>query len=200
MRRTGSGRALDGGKRRKGVYTVAWSGEGSESWGGVSVTVGNKGKVKVTGTLQNGTKVTANAQLLAGAGLDLVPISSTKQKAPLAFKLWYEGSELLPDGLAKETEASKVGGLKDGLKVFCDSLPAGGVPVTVNGKKWVTVTDKTVALKLTFNPKAGTFKGSFKKGKQRATVTGVVVDGRGYGSATIKKVGTEGLIIAENDD
>ena len=53
------------------------------------------------------------------------------------------------------------------------------------------------ALKLTYKAKDGTFKGSFKayadvKGKPKATsvsVTGVLVDGIGYGTATVKKVG-----------
>ena len=54
------------------------------------------------------------------------------------------------------------------------------------------------ALKLTYNARYGTFKGTFKvfcvteagRAKRRtATVNGVVVDGVGYGSAVIKKVG-----------
>lgn len=54
-------------------------------------------------------------------------------------------------------------------------------------------------LKLTYSAKAGTFKGSFKvfaetdegrSKKYTATVTGVVVGGEGYGTATIKKVGS----------
>ena len=53
-------------------------------------------------------------------------------------------------------------------------------------------------LKLTYNARYGTFKGTFKvfcvteagRAKRRtATVNGVVVDGVGYGSAVIKKVG-----------
>ena len=57
--------------------------------------------------------------------------------------------------------------------------------------------DNPSALKLTYKAKAGTFKGSFKayldvNGKPKATavnVTGVLIDGIGYGAATIKKVG-----------
>lgn len=54
-------------------------------------------------------------------------------------------------------------------------------------------------LKLAYAAKTGTFKGSFKvfaetdEGKSKrymATVTGVVVDGVGYGTATIKKIGS----------
>ena len=54
-------------------------------------------------------------------------------------------------------------------------------------------------LKLTYSEKTGLFKGSFKvfseteegrSKKYTATVTGAVVDGVGYGTATIKKVGS----------
>ena len=93
-----------------------------------------------------------------------------------------------------------------------------GLAVAQNGTKWVVAggakagkvqlaKDGTVdeakagenpsGLKLTYKAKDGTFKGSFKayedvNGKPKAVtvnVTGVLVDGVGYGSATIKKVG-----------
>ena len=55
--------------------------------------------------------------------------------------------------------------------------------------------DNPSALKLTYTAKTGTFKGSFKayadaNGKPKATtasVTGVLVDGVGYGAATVRK-------------
>ena len=58
--------------------------------------------------------------------------------------------------------------------------------------------DNPSGLKLTYKAKDGTFKGSFKAyadngGKLKATtvnVTGVLVNGVGYGTATIKKVGS----------
>ena len=64
------------------------------------------------------------------------------------------------------------------------------------------------ALKLTYKLKTGLFSGSFalyqdasKEGKPKlkkltATVNGVVVDGVGYGSAVIKKVGAMPVVIA----
>ena len=53
------------------------------------------------------------------------------------------------------------------------------------------------ALKLTYAAKSGTFKGSFKvyavaNGKLKATtvnVAGVMIGGKGYGAATVKKQG-----------
>ena len=59
------------------------------------------------------------------------------------------------------------------------------------------------ALKLTYTAKTGAFKGSFKayadaNGKPKATtvnVTGVLIDGVGYGAATVKKVGGVGVTV-----
>ena len=101
-----------------------------------------------------------------------------------------------------------------------DALLPAGEPVLAKGGKWAfnkassvkiskdktnlewdTSNGKTnlSGLKLTYTPKTGLFKGSFKvyalegfEGKKKlkkysAKVTGVVVDGKGYGQATIKK-------------
>ena len=86
--------------------------------------------------------------------------------------------------------------------------------MTQNGKKWTLpkagkiaikkgvlddskAGDNPSALKLTYKAKDGSFKGSFKVysvngGKLKATsvnVAGVVINGIGHGTATIKKVG-----------
>ncbi len=104
-------------------------------------------------------------------------------------------------------------------KVLSDYLPD-GVPVTQNGAKWVVpkagkialkkgVVDDSKAgenpsaLKLTYKAKDGSFKGSFKVyadvgGKLKTTtvnVTGVMVGGVGYGTATVKKVGGVGVTV-----
>ena len=101
-----------------------------------------------------------------------------------------------------------------------DALLPAGEPVLAKGGKWAfnkassvklskdktnlewdTSNGKTnlSGLKLTYTPKTGLFKGSFKvyalegfEGKKKlkkysAKVTGVVVDEKGYGQATIKK-------------
>ena len=97
-----------------------------------------------------------------------------------------------------------------------------GVSVTQSGAKWTlpkagkvvyqrggTTVDAAKlgenpsALKLTYKAKDGSFKGSFKayaevNGKPKATmvnVTGVVVNGVGYGTATVKKVGSVAIQI-----
>jgi hypothetical protein len=95
-----------------------------------------------------------------------------------------------------------------------DYLPD-GVSVTQSGKKWVLPKagkiamkkgvvddskkgDNPAALKISYKAADGSFKGSFKAyadvgGKLKTTtvnVTGVMIDGVGYGTATIKKVGS----------
>ena len=168
----------------KNAYSVAWQQGGL--WGGVTVTVGNKGKAKIAGFLPDGTKVSANGQLMLGEDAACVTILSTSKKAPLGFNLWLQGGAATADGLGADALAAKVGALGGGKSFKCSLLGA-DVPVTVAGKKWSVATDKATALKLTFTPKTGAFKGSFKVGKAKATITGVVVNGLGFGSAVVKK-------------
>ena len=176
----------------KGAYTVAWQ-EGGV-WGGVTVTVANKGKAKVSGFLPDGTKVGADGQLMLGDGTACMTLVSKNKRTPLVFNLWFTGGKAVVDGLGDATQAAKVGALGAGKSFTC-SLLGTPAPVTVAGKKWSVTTDKATALKLTFNAKAGSFKGSFKAGKQKATVNGVVVNGVGYGSAVIKKGAKAGVTI-----
>ena len=95
-----------------------------------------------------------------------------------------------------------------------------GVPVAQKGTKWSLpkagkvvykngavdkskLGDNPCALKLTYKAKEGTFKGSFKvytevKGKPKATtvnVTGFLLNGIGYGTATIKGKGSVSVTI-----
>jgi len=95
-----------------------------------------------------------------------------------------------------------------------------GVPVTKKGTKWTLpkagkiamkkgvvdgskAGDNPSGLKLTYKAKDGTFKGSFKvyvenKGKLKSTtvnVTGFLLNGIGFGTATIKNVGSVAVTI-----
>ena len=110
-----------------------------------------------------------------------------------------------------------------GDSTFAACLPI-GLSVAQSGNKWVVAggakTGKVQltkegaldeakagvnpsALKIAFTAKTGTFKGSFKayslvKGKPKATtvtVSGVLVDGAGYGTASAKKLGGVPLTI-----
>ncbi len=95
---------------------------------------------------------------------------------------------------------------------------------TVSGTKWTLpkagkvalkngvvdeskLKDNPAALKLSYTAKNGTFKGSFKvytnvNGRLKsysASVTGVIIDGTGYGTATIKKLGTIYIWIIQQE-
>ena len=219
----------------KGVTTVAWrlAGDGSP-YHTLSVSVANKGKAKVTGTLADGTKVSAKGQLIVGESWSCIPVTYAKKNARFAFNVW------LPNGADATGRVPPVvtgiegaivgapGSLKGGAEFRIDAAALGsvlgktllpylpdGVPVA-GGAKWTlpkagkvvyvkgtaTVNEAKAGanpsgLKLTYKAKAGTFKGSFKAyadvgGKPKATtvkVSGVVVDGIGYGAATVRKVG-----------
>ena len=198
----------------------------------LSVTVANKGKAKVAGTV-NGLKVSATSQLLVGEEWCCIPVAITK-KASLAFNLWLPkaGGEVMVTGLDGAI-AGKTGALKSGAAFRCgegaselaralsgvgaellgDYLPE-GVGVAQSGAKWVVAKAGKVAfvkgstevdaekaganpsgLKLTYKAKDGSFSGSFKapaivNGKIKSytvNVTGVLVEGVGYGTATLKK-------------
>ncbi len=97
--------------------------------------------------------------------------------------------EYLPDGIEITTKGTKWVLPKAGKVVY--NRKTGEVDETKLG-------ENPSGLKLTFKAKDGSFTGSFKaytevKGKPKATtvsVSGLVVDGIGYGIATIKKVGS----------
>jgi hypothetical protein len=207
-----------------GSLMVVWDG------GSLNVNLAAKGKVKVSGTLASGTKVSASTVLLVGEEWSCVSVAVPK--ANLAFVLWLsrDGDTAMVEGLGDDVQVGRAGSLEDGSAFylladdsFWDKIPGDvlteylpdGVPVTQKGTKWtlpkagkITMKkgevddskagDNPSGLKLTYKSKDGTFKGSFKvyaevNGKLKATtvnVTGFLLDGAGYGTATIKKVGS----------
>ena len=212
-----------------GVTTMAWrlAGDGSP-YHTLSVTIAAKGKAKITGTLADGTKVSARSQLIVGESWSCVPVICVKKGVSLAFNLWLPngtagdrlaGTLALPVvvGLGDDVKVGRPGSLKAGSvlgKILIPYLPDG--MSVAGGEKWtlpkagkvvyvkgtatvdeVKAGENPSGLKLTYKAKDGTFKGSFKAyadvgGKPKATkvnVSGVVVDGVGYGSATVKKAG-----------
>ena len=212
-----------------GSRMVIWDG------GSVSVSIAAKGKVKVSGTLASGAKVSATAVLLVGEEWNCVSVAAPK--ANLSFVLWLsrDGKTTMVEGLGDDVLVGNAGTLADGAvfsvptdaalwsaipgEVLTEYLP-NGVPVTKKGTKWTLpkvgritmkkgVIDVSKAgenpsgLKLTYKSLDGTFKGSFKvyaenKGKLKATtvnVTGFLLNGIGFGTATIKKVGSVSIRI-----
>ena len=196
------------------VLNVAWND------GFLSMKITKKGKVSVSGTLSDGSKVSAKSQLTVGDEWLCIPVSFTKK--PLALTVWIprEGGEVQVYGPANAV-AGAPGQLNDGAKLRFDWETAGqmvstafstgasqtvdvatedlpdGVTLVGNRSTWTAPGDIS-NLKLRYAAKTGTFKGSFKAyrilgGKRKATtvkIAGAMIDGSGYGFATIKKAGS----------
>ena len=105
-------------------------------------------------------------------------------------------AKYLPDGLAVAQNGTKW--------IVAGGAKAGKVQLAKDGTVDATkLLDNPSALKLTYTAKTGAFKGSFKvysdvNGKPKGVTvngTGVLVDGVGYGAATIKKVGSVSVTI-----
>ena len=105
-------------------------------------------------------------------------------------------AEYLPDGVSVEQKGSKW--------IVAGGAKAGKVQVGKDGKvDDVKAGANPSALKFTYRVKGGIFNGSFKAyisvgGKPKAVtvnVTGVLVGGKGYGSATVKRMGSVAVTI-----
>jgi hypothetical protein len=154
--------------------------------GGEAEVIGMEGAiVGKAGTLKAGAEFMVEGDILAD-----IPSALTE----------IDGYALLPDG-----ESVAVSGKKwvvaDGVKAAKVAYKKGVLSIT-EGKKGAGIANPS-QLKLTYKAKDGSFKGSFyvytlEKGKlkkHKATVTGVLIDGIGYGAATIKKLGSWTIAI-----
>ena len=212
-----------------------WIGTINVVWGGntVSITLAKNGRAKVKGTLADGkTKISANSLFLAG---DLwCGVIVFAPKVNVVFNLWlsYDGRTVVTWGLgdgvvcgAPAPGANLVFKLGTGFEGIA-GVQAALLPKALavkGGAKWdagkaATVNlnaEKTAAatkdpgnnsgLKLTYNTKDGSFKGSFnvyavvggKLKKFKANVTGVMVGAKGYGVAAIKSLAATAPITIE---
>ena len=209
-----SAQALD---RWKGNYAVAWkaSSAANAPYHTLTVAVKAKGRVTVKGTLADGTRVLSstrllvsglrtrvntNSRLLVGERECAVAVSWAKKDVSVACLLWFgeDGTvscENLPDG-ATALVAPVGGGFAAGTRLRVDQAAvAAAFPGIQEG---LSFPDGAPAeLKLKCKAEDGTFSGSFKvyvdNGRHVKAVTvkvcGVVLDGKGYGSAYVKKVG-----------
>ncbi len=223
----------------EGSMMMAWMDDEGAGWNTLSVTVNAKGKVKVSGSLVDGAKVSVNASLIIGEEWCVIPVVYSKKNISFAFNVWisrdtYEMS--VPEfdvydlvfGAAESFEEEAcfcvdIWTFYDLLEdegTFSDCSPD-GVAITAKREKWSlpkagkVVIDREgeldydklgenpAGLKLTYKVKDGTFSGSFslyqdKNGKPKATtvsVSGVMIDGIGYGTATLKRVGSVPVTI-----
>ncbi len=184
----------------------------------LTVTTLSRGKAKAALTLANGTKLSASSQLIFTHDDILIPLSFYNKKLglSLAFSISISNYDLslnlsnLPYeceiGFASNLENSATFNFDADLALsFAESLGAeldedrlpNDVEINPSRNKWtIDQSDNAANLKLTYNAKDGTFKGSFKvydlsRSRAKAitlSVRGVVIDGIGYGSAAYKKI------------
>ena len=214
-----------------GTVNVAW--ESTQGWNGLAVTISKNGRGKVSGTLADGTKVSASGRLTVNGSWLQMPVVWAKRGRRLAFTLWLPTGDGEPraDGLG-EAIVGKPGLLGStatfnllgilGDEKYAEYLPydvsvsggarwivASGAKGKVVYKRGTTVIDTAKlganpsGLKLTYYPRSGTFKGSFRTysemgGRLRSKtvkVAGVLVDGVGFGTATLKGGGSVPVVI-----
>ena len=159
--------------------------------GTFSVSIGKKGKTKVSGFLAGGTKVSYNAQLLKGATHFCVPVVWAKKTDSLKFTLWLPIGGLKVESLGLEDAVSgmpeslagaakfhvsadeplwqNIAGfrpefLPDGIDVGAGWKVAKAGKVSYKNGAFDTSKegDNPSGLKLSYKAKDGTFKGSFK--------------------------------------
>ncbi len=109
------------------AVNLAWEDGMSCGWNGLSVKVGSAGRTRITGTLADGTRVSATAQLVAGEDWFCIPVVVDRKPHRLAFCLWlsegcmpglsYRGVEGL-DGDVRFGLAGAVGMYGDGDAAF----------------------------------------------------------------------------------
>ena len=246
--------------RWTGVYTVALgtreaTGAGAAFAGGSSVlslSVGARGKVRITGTMADGAKVSATSQLLVGERFCTIPVTLPlySRKGGLAFRIGLAADEepcvfglsawdasasrtpfvatMDPEAAVARLAAKLPGSLTVSLPsapdrlgggaVFTKALPA-GLSVAQAGGRFTTPRTTRVALKgsalegadganpsglrLSLTARSGVFKGAFtiyaleggKLKKVKATVTGGMVGTAGYGSVTVRNVGSWPFVL-----
>jgi hypothetical protein len=148
------------------------------------------GEAKVIGL--EGAVIGMAGELVDGAKFNIE--GDIKELIPTAIDE-IDGYTTLPQGESVSASGKKWV-VADGAKAAKIAYKKGELTIA-EGKKGQGVANAS-GLKLTYKSKDGSFTGSFtvyaiEKGKlkkHKATVTGVLIDGIGYGTATIKKIGS----------
>ena len=194
-----------------GTINVAWDD------GAVSATISQKGKVKLSGTVLNGVKLSVSSQLIIGENMLCIPVTPEK-KTNISFllSLPVNGGRATVYGL-QNAIVGKPGALPANDAIFLidtdaivgiaalsakssiAAIAADNIPDGVSLKAGPQTPSK---LKINNKKKTGAFSGSFKvhvvNGKQKAitvNVAGVTIDNAGYGIAYIKKAGLTSIMI-----
>ena len=113
-----------------GAVNVAWrGGEDNAPYQTLTLKIAKKGKVKVSGTLMNGAKVSAKGQLVVGEDWCCVPVVYVKKGVRLFFAVWLPlngaaaTSAALPQvvGLGEDVKVGKPAQLKAGATFRIDA-------------------------------------------------------------------------------
>ena len=147
--------------------------------GGEVEVVGLDAEVGKAGTLKAGAKFHVDEAILSA----------------IEGVVMYNGAPILPDGESVSLSGSKWV-VADGAKAAKVAYKRGVLTITPG--KGSGVISNASGLKLSYKTKEGSFTGSFtvyalegsKLKKHKASVSGILIDGVGYGTAAIKKFGT----------
>ena len=178
----------------RGRYVSAWPAEGG--WSGITVRIGATGMATVSGRMADGTRFSVSSRFLAGESDCAVAATWTRRMGSGACLLWLsaDGSVTFKDGSGGEALATMLAGSKLAAGATL-RIDAAAVAAAIPGLQ----TDRLPSgLRLTQSRRTGFFSGRFyvyvlSDGQQkrlRASVTGVVLDGKGYGTARIRGVGS----------
>lgn len=222
--------------RFKDNYVLAF--EDEAGWNGLSMQIMAKGKVRISGSLVDGTRIATSSQMIVGEDYCCIPVFYAKKSNKVSLCVYFENAQGEVSAFGPyDAVISKVSQLaadsrfyvEDGIydlfdeTEFADEFLPNDLAIDVQGGKWLVANgaragsvtfvdggfiDQTDSLnpsglKLTYTAKTGAFKGSFnvyalvngRVKKFMATVNGIVVDGNGYGTAVIKKIGCVPIMI-----
>ena len=168
----------------------------------LSITAQAKGKVRITGNAADGTKISASAQMVVDGDTFKIPVavqlySGKRGGFATVFAVTGAG-DISVDGTSVDFTA-----ILNGASVHASLMPIASAPrgnaLSGDIAIWGAAEDgyslsESLGWKPRYTKSSGQFKGSVNlisnsNGKRvRSTVTGVVVDGVGYGTAVVKGV------------
>ena len=168
----------------------------------LSIAAHAKGKVRITGTTADGTKISASAQMVVDGDIFKIPVTaqlySGKRGGFSTVFAVTETGDISVYGASVDFTAI-LGGTATNATLFPIASAPRGNALSGDISIWGATDDgyslaENLGWKPRYTKSSGQFKGSVNlinnsNGKRvRSTVTGVVVDGVGYGTAVVKGV------------
>ena len=168
----------------------------------LSIAIQTKGKVRITGNTADGTKIAASAQMVVDGNTFKIPVTaqlySAKRGGFATVFVVDEAGEISVDRTSVGFTASLGGAPVHAALTTIASAPRGNA-LSGDISIWGAADDgyslaETLGWKPRYTKNSGQFHGKINLIKNsnakriRATVTGVVVDGVGYGTVVVKGV------------